>query len=587
MSSENKTPNLELNQWNGNEYPKRIDFIEDNKKIDDAYKELKDSIKDGGKVSSVNGKIGDVVLKAKDIKTESGDTVQSQMAEITKFNRKTYEELKTLKDNNQLQEGKKYLLTDYRTKYQQPTTNVIKEMDVEGLILTASSNSTFESIVFSTKFPSDIIWYDFDNNVCEDNTTTRNGFILRRYDPISKNDAPQDWRSMLWARYKPHNGVFYLNGVKTGIKTWNTGQPISLDMLYKADNKLWMAKNKNTPTSPTDTSVFYEVYPDLDTPLLINEKTKIAKDIELMRDTLVELPTFGDNCVANNIESTEEAQVIELQNNVFIGNSNYNSLSIGCVKNSFFNSYRNELSQRCYSNIFIASSNNSFGIACYGNFLPSGFNTNTFGNSCSNNTFGNGCNQNNFGNGCNNNSFGSSCYNNGFGNSCYGNIFGNYCYYNTFGNACYRNNFGDYSTINTFASNCFNNTFDSCSYNSFGNSFYDNKAGVGFSYNSFGNGCTNNTFGNHCAHNAFGNSNVKNIFGGSCDNNTFLNSCTDNNILSGFSWNTVKALSNKTLNVGGVLTNGTVCTIQRTNHTGRYVYWYVHDSNSIQVNNIP
>ncbi len=84
MSSENKTPNLQLNQWEGNEYPKRTDFIEDNKKIDEAYKELKDSIKDGGKVSSVNGKIGDVVLKAEDIKTESGDTVQSQMAEFAK-----------------------------------------------------------------------------------------------------------------------------------------------------------------------------------------------------------------------------------------------------------------------------------------------------------------------------------------------------------------------------------------------------------------------------------------------------------------------------------------------------------------------
>lgn len=84
MSSENKTPNLQLNQWEGNEYPKRTDFIEDNKKIDEAYKELKDSIKDGGKVSSVNGKIGDVILKAEDIKTNLGVTVESQMAKITK-----------------------------------------------------------------------------------------------------------------------------------------------------------------------------------------------------------------------------------------------------------------------------------------------------------------------------------------------------------------------------------------------------------------------------------------------------------------------------------------------------------------------
>lgn len=82
MSRENKTPNLELNQWSGNEYPKRTDFIEDNKKIDEAYKELKNAVQKGGKVSSVNGKIGDVILKAEDIKTNSGATVESQMAEI-------------------------------------------------------------------------------------------------------------------------------------------------------------------------------------------------------------------------------------------------------------------------------------------------------------------------------------------------------------------------------------------------------------------------------------------------------------------------------------------------------------------------
>lgn len=40
MPSSNKTPNLQLNQWEGNEYVKRQDFVDDNKKIDNAYKEL-------------------------------------------------------------------------------------------------------------------------------------------------------------------------------------------------------------------------------------------------------------------------------------------------------------------------------------------------------------------------------------------------------------------------------------------------------------------------------------------------------------------------------------------------------------------
>lgn len=45
MPSANKTANLGLNQWLGNEYPKRTDFVEDNKKIDDAFGELDSTIK--------------------------------------------------------------------------------------------------------------------------------------------------------------------------------------------------------------------------------------------------------------------------------------------------------------------------------------------------------------------------------------------------------------------------------------------------------------------------------------------------------------------------------------------------------------
>jgi hypothetical protein len=43
MPSANKTPNYELNQWQGNEYPKRQDFVEDNEKIDAALTPTADS----------------------------------------------------------------------------------------------------------------------------------------------------------------------------------------------------------------------------------------------------------------------------------------------------------------------------------------------------------------------------------------------------------------------------------------------------------------------------------------------------------------------------------------------------------------
>lgn len=59
MPSANKTPKLGLNQWLGNEYVKRQDFVEDNKKIDDAFTELEETVKNidlsSTKVTRPNG----------------------------------------------------------------------------------------------------------------------------------------------------------------------------------------------------------------------------------------------------------------------------------------------------------------------------------------------------------------------------------------------------------------------------------------------------------------------------------------------------------------------------------------------------
>lgn len=44
MPSVNKTANYGLNQWQGNEYPKRQDFVDDNANIDKALKDNADAI---------------------------------------------------------------------------------------------------------------------------------------------------------------------------------------------------------------------------------------------------------------------------------------------------------------------------------------------------------------------------------------------------------------------------------------------------------------------------------------------------------------------------------------------------------------
>ncbi|SCY92850.1 hypothetical protein [Alkaliphilus peptidifermentans] len=51
MPSQNKTPNISLNQWLGNEYIKRKDFAEDNLKIDEAIHSQ------GQQIQQVNGSL--------------------------------------------------------------------------------------------------------------------------------------------------------------------------------------------------------------------------------------------------------------------------------------------------------------------------------------------------------------------------------------------------------------------------------------------------------------------------------------------------------------------------------------------------
>ena len=91
MPSANKTPNIGLNQWQGNEYIKREDFVADNLAIDAKFKEMEDNLGNiEVPVTSVNEQTGNVNLKAEHIKTADGKTLEefktstnASLAEIT------------------------------------------------------------------------------------------------------------------------------------------------------------------------------------------------------------------------------------------------------------------------------------------------------------------------------------------------------------------------------------------------------------------------------------------------------------------------------------------------------------------------
>ena len=178
--------------------------------------------------------------------------------------KKTYEELKILKFGNNLVPGAKYILTDYLTMYLQPYSLVIKfadipqdievtpellEQKIEPLVLTATSPSTFSPIADSIKSPKDIVFYDFDDNVCEDDAKTpRKGFITKRYDIEFDIEAPYDWRTMLWARFKCDADV------------WNGSDPVVVGHHYKVGNTLYVAMRYGRPDNNTDPAYFMQLH---------------------------------------------------------------------------------------------------------------------------------------------------------------------------------------------------------------------------------------------------------------------------------------------------------------------------------------
>jgi len=108
-------------------------------------------------------------------------------------------ELKNLYANAQLTPGESYAF-DFQTKHIITGTNELHIGDTEKIVLTAATTNKFFKNALSLDFPSDIIGFDFDNNVCEDGITPRLGKIISRRD-INNNETPFDFRNVVHRRY--------------------------------------------------------------------------------------------------------------------------------------------------------------------------------------------------------------------------------------------------------------------------------------------------------------------------------------------------------------------------------------------------
>lgn len=94
-----------------------------------------------------------------------------------------------------------YYRFNYNSIYNQEVTGIVNTGVDEILILLATSENTFSNKAYSVDFPLDDIDYNFGDNKTEDGSTSRPGFIQRRRDTVLCNEAPFDFRTILFRRW--------------------------------------------------------------------------------------------------------------------------------------------------------------------------------------------------------------------------------------------------------------------------------------------------------------------------------------------------------------------------------------------------
>jgi hypothetical protein len=121
--------------------------------------------------------------------------------------------------------GQMYLITDHVTKHLIPNTSDINTGNLEPLILLATSTSKFDNLAYSVLYPDDIIHFDFNSNLCEDNSTPRTGKITYRKDKFN-NSCYYDFRNVKFRRWAVDCSV-----------EWTSGSDYNKNDLIKYNNK--------------------------------------------------------------------------------------------------------------------------------------------------------------------------------------------------------------------------------------------------------------------------------------------------------------------------------------------------------------
>ena len=474
---------------------------------------------------------------------DEGTTYQGAISAITSNStvEVTYSELVDNITGETLNTGSFYIITDFRTCYDQPdfdynndaiTTGATKQAAVEPIVVFATSESTISTNAYQPAYPNDRIQYDVYYNLTEVTNSTAFGRITERIDEFN-NRTDYDHRTILFKRYRLYtnreglrlNGTIELlnDGTVEGNNTSFTALTVG-DVVYipnadpsyyeivTIDDNVTMTVSGDTISTAGAGSEFY---------LAVEEITNddeyggyfSYKRTNVKTDDFIEYTTFGDAIDENYAK------------NNYIGNfaNNYTELSNGdfILANNVFiqGQYEsNKFGDYCYNNTwFTDNGNNIWGYYCYNNVSTNDIDDNIIGHYFNNNLINTNLTDNHIGNDFNSNqllaeneeNFEDNIIGNGFNN----NIIYSRFYKNEILDGFNNNTIGDFGNLteNVFYRNYIRNNFNNNTIredfqnNQIGTNFQENEINGEFIGNTILNGYNNNQTGDYFALNNIGN----------------------------------------------------------------------------------
>ena len=484
---------------------------------------------------------------------ETKKVTVSNLLSVSIYEEVTHSELYSNLTGATLTPGKHYLITDFKTCYDQPdydhdgnaiTTGNYKEGNVSPILVLATATDKISEHAYQPQYSGDTIQYDPFFILTEVTAGEAFGRITYRIDDKG-NAFDYDFREVLFKRYNTYSAeqiyvgkvsIDYL-GVVTGVGTTftniSTGDVIGIvsSNAYNVD--------------------FYEVVSiDTDTSMIVTGRTINSENDTFYTDSVTqngmsykqsnvisntgftEYNTFTsyDTCgnrVANTIDAGD---TFLLSNNVFRDDP-YRD-------NSFGSNFRNNtFNDDCTSNTISGN--------FYGNVIRDDFDNNTISSDFYDNMiicdFQNNIIQENF----NNNNLGDydamDFSNNLIMGSFYSNFYTGYEHFtnnilkSSFNNNIIQSGFDD-NVVSNFNNNVIENSFNN---NTVGDNFYTNIIYHSFNNNTIGFDFHNNTLGtinnqNNFKDNHIGNNFKANLIVGQFDDNKIGNNFGGNEIESYF-----------------------------------------------------